>query len=338
MDDVDEIITEFLVESHENLDQLDRDLVELEQAPESRPLLASIFRTIHTIKGTSGFLAFAKLERITHVGENLLSRLRDGALALTPERTSALLTLVDAVREILASIEAGTGEGDNDFAGLVEQLALLSEDDPAPVAAAEADVDVPVAVEPVAVEPAAVETHVEDDTLLGHVLVERGAADPQDVELAVREQQDLGDERPIGEILKQYGATTDAEVTQALADQADHRRSVADSTVRVDVDLLDSLMRLVGELVLTRNQIVSFSSSRGDADPGPRVAAAEPDHDRAAGGRHEDAHAADRQRLEQAAPRGARPGPQLRQARCAWRWRAARPSSTRPSSRRSRTR
>jgi two-component system chemotaxis sensor kinase CheA len=279
MDDVDEIITEFLVESHENLDQLDRDLVELEQAPESRPLLASIFRTIHTIKGTSGFLAFTKLERITHVGENLLSRLRDGALALTPERTSALLALVDAVREILASIEAGTGEGDNDFAALVEQLAGLSEDDPAPSAPA----DAPVAAEPVAAEPVAAEPVVEpvvehvvepvvehvgeparvveDETLLGQVLVERGAADPHDVELAVREQQDLGDGRPIGEILKQYGATTDAEVTLALADQADHRRSVADSTVRVDVDLLDSLMRLVGELVLTRNQIVSFSSS-----------------------------------------------------------------------------
>jgi two-component system chemotaxis sensor kinase CheA len=267
MDDVDEIITEFLVESHENLDQLDRDLVELEQAPESRPLLASIFRTIHTIKGTSGFLAFSKLERLTHVGENLLSRLRDGALALTQERTTALLALVDAVREILASIEAGTGEGDNDFAALIERLAELSQDNPAPGAPTEEAVDVPVAVEPVAVEPTpadepAVEPAVaaEDDTLLGHVLVERGAAEPQDVELAVREQQDLGDERPIGEILKQYGATTDAEVSLALADQADHRRSVADSTVRVDVDLLDSLMRLVGELVLTRNQIVSFSS------------------------------------------------------------------------------
>ena len=73
MDDDAEIVAEFLVESHENLDQLDRDLVELERTPDSRELLSSIFRTIHTIKGTSGFLAFNRLEALTHVGENLLS-------------------------------------------------------------------------------------------------------------------------------------------------------------------------------------------------------------------------------------------------------------------------
>ena len=84
MEEIDEIVGEFLVESHENLDQLDADLVALEQEPGSKALLGSIFRTIHTIKGTSGFLALHRLEAVTHVGENLLSRLRDGALLLTP--------------------------------------------------------------------------------------------------------------------------------------------------------------------------------------------------------------------------------------------------------------
>src|SRR6185436_14337026 len=102
---MDEIVAEFLVESHENLDQLDRDLLALEQNPDSRELLASIFRTIHTIKGTSGFLAFHRLEQLTHVGENLLSRLRDGRIHLTDERASALLGMVDAVRGLLQSIE-----------------------------------------------------------------------------------------------------------------------------------------------------------------------------------------------------------------------------------------
>ena len=80
----------FLVESHGNLDQLDADLVALEEEPDSRERLSSIFRTIHTIKGTSGFLAFNRLEEVTHVGENLLSRLRDGELELTP-RVQVLL-------------------------------------------------------------------------------------------------------------------------------------------------------------------------------------------------------------------------------------------------------
>src|SRR5689334_25104719 len=100
----DEIIQEFLVESSENLDQLDRDLVALEQQPGSRELLSSIFRTIHTIKGTSGFLAFNRLERVTHVGENLLARLRDGTQVMTPETTDALLQLVDVVRTLLTAI------------------------------------------------------------------------------------------------------------------------------------------------------------------------------------------------------------------------------------------
>ncbi len=106
MTELDEIVSEFLVESHENLDQLDRDLLALEQDPNSRELLSSVFRTIHTIKGTSGFLAFGQLEAITHVGENLLSKLRDGALVLSSEITDALLAMVDAIRQLLRTIEA----------------------------------------------------------------------------------------------------------------------------------------------------------------------------------------------------------------------------------------
>ncbi|HEX7716328.1 MAG TPA: Hpt domain-containing protein, partial [Marmoricola sp.] len=106
MDDDAEIIAEFLVESHENLDQLDRDLVELEKQPGSRDLLSSIFRTIHTIKGTSGFLAFNRLEALTHVGENLLSRLRDGEMEMSTHVAAELLTMVDTVRTLLESIES----------------------------------------------------------------------------------------------------------------------------------------------------------------------------------------------------------------------------------------
>src|SRR3954451_17654539 len=119
MDELGDIVQEFLVESHENLDQLDRDLVALEQAPGSRELLSSIFRTIHTIKGTSGFLAFNRLERVTHVGENLLARLRDGTQLMTPETTDALLRMVDVVRTLLTSIEENGAEGEADVDGVI---------------------------------------------------------------------------------------------------------------------------------------------------------------------------------------------------------------------------
>src|SRR6476620_11758009 len=135
VDGLDDIVEEFLVESHENLDQLDADLVALEQEPDSRERLSSIFRTIHTIKGTSGFLAFNRLEEVTHVGENMLSRLRDGELALTPTRTSVLLQMVDTVRSLLTSSEASGGEGPVDVSAVVAAISAAMDDAPAAPAA-----------------------------------------------------------------------------------------------------------------------------------------------------------------------------------------------------------
>jgi two-component system, chemotaxis family, sensor kinase CheA len=244
VEDMDEIVQEFLVESHENLDQLDHDLVELEQDPTSRALLSSIFRTIHTIKGTSGFLAFSQLESITHVGENLLSRLRDGALVLSPDMTSALLAMVDAVRAVLGQIEETGREGDDDHTDLLAILTALGD--------GTSRVTSP--------EPAPA-----GDQLLGEVLVTQGAATEDEVLLALAAQE-VGDDRRIGEILVNVGDTTPEAVAAALDSQHEGRRSAADSTIRVDVDLLDTLMNLVGELVLTRNQIVQRAATRQDPD------------------------------------------------------------------------
>jgi two-component system, chemotaxis family, sensor kinase CheA len=93
---MDEIVKDFLIESNENLDRLDQELVRLESEPSSKELMASIFRTIHTIKGSCGFLGFSRLEKVAHAGESLLSRLRDGKLSLNAEVTSGLLGMVSA--------------------------------------------------------------------------------------------------------------------------------------------------------------------------------------------------------------------------------------------------
>ena len=122
----EEFIDEFLVECAENLEQLDQDLVALEVAPHDPDRLTSIFRTIHTIKGTSGFFGFAKLGALTHLGENLLSRLRDGQLVLDPDLTSALLEMVDAIRAILDSIERTGGEGAGDYDAISASLTRLA--------------------------------------------------------------------------------------------------------------------------------------------------------------------------------------------------------------------
>src|ERR1700685_439073 len=127
-----DIVKDFLVESYENLDRLDRELIGLEKNPHDRDALSSVFRTIHTIKGTCGFLGFNKLEKVAHVGENLLSRLRDGQLTLNRELTTALLGMVDAVRQMLGSIEASGAEGDRDDADLIPTLTRLQQPPQAP--------------------------------------------------------------------------------------------------------------------------------------------------------------------------------------------------------------
>jgi two-component system, chemotaxis family, sensor kinase CheA len=112
MDGLDEIIREFLSESAENLDSLERDLAALTRDPDSGALLAGIFRTLHTIKGTSGFLAFGRLEELTHAGETLLARLRDRELTLTREVGAVLRELTATVRALLARIaETGSDRG-----------------------------------------------------------------------------------------------------------------------------------------------------------------------------------------------------------------------------------
>ena len=122
-----DVIREFLVESHENLSRLDQELVELEKRPQDTALLASIFRTIHTIKGTCGFFAFSTLERITHEAESLLSQLRDGKRELTPSLISLILETVDATRKVLASIEASGEEGPDRFEEITERLRLAAQ-------------------------------------------------------------------------------------------------------------------------------------------------------------------------------------------------------------------
>jgi len=247
LDGMDEIVQEFLVESHENLDQLDRDLVELERDPSSKELLSSVFRTLHTIKGTSGFLAFGTLESVTHVGESLLSRLRDGAMTLNPEITTAMLEVVDAVRALLAEIENSGGEGTQTYPELVAKLNLILEHGTAG-GAAEPVVEAPapeVVVEDQPVVPAEVHEHADL-----HVVTDAEAGTHVEAVPV-----------PAEHVVEQVAAALTEETGGG-----EGRRSVADSTIRVDVGLLDSLMNLVGELVLTRNQMLQRAALREDIE------------------------------------------------------------------------
>ena len=263
MEDLGEIVGEFLMESHENLDQIDRDLVALEQEPDSRDLISRIFRAIHTIKGTSGFLAFGRLEKLAHAGESLLSRLRDGVQAVTPDTITTLLATIDGVRTLLAAIEESGNEGDVDVESIITQVHAQMNVDGPPAARAEpavAETPEPLKEEPVRPAPEPVEGQRRP---LGEMLVESGAAQPADVGSALQAQLE-GDERRLGTILLEEGKAAPAAVNEALQAQTP-KRSIADSAIRVDVDLLDTLLNMVGELVLARNQLVRGVMEIGDA-------------------------------------------------------------------------
>lgn len=257
MEGFDEIIEEFLVESYESIEQLDRDLLALEDAPDDRDRLASIFRTIHTIKGTSGFLAFPKLEKVAHVGESLLVPLRDGDFGMTHAMADSLLEMVDAIRDILGNIETNGVEGEAQYDNLVATLQQLrngpsdestkgTSDDPATAAES---------VETAETCPTENQASTNTDT---EPVTE--TAPETDSVTAVPVSDTPSNEST---------ATVDCDstpTTESLAPQsAERSSSLADSTVRINVELLDKLMNLVGELVLSRNQILQFSENSQDA-------------------------------------------------------------------------
>jgi two-component system, chemotaxis family, sensor kinase CheA len=244
MIELDPVVKEFLVESYENLDRLDLDLVALEKDAQNRERLSSVFRTIHTIKGTCGFFGFSKLESVTHVGENLLSLLRDGELLLDSERTSALLALVDAVRAMLGNIEKTGADGDSDYPELIARLTALLD---SPVAAA---------------APAPPNRAKKPETI-GEVLIQEGKAKPEQVLEAVQQQLD-GDPLHLGEILVEKGIVQMQDIREAVNTLQENKGAVAETTIRVDVSLLDKLMNLVGELVLARNQVLQVKATQKD--------------------------------------------------------------------------
>ena len=211
MQDDQDVVREFLVESHENLSRLDQDLIELEIRPKDGCLLASIFRTIHTIKGTCGFFAFSTLEKITHQAETLLSQLRDGKRELNPALVSLILETVDATRKVLASIEASGKEGPDLYEDLTERL------------------------------------RVEAQNLAGT----GSRSGPP-------ESPDAGQRTPMKVNTPDHpdGAKAEEDSTRSSA--------IVDANIRVGVVHLDKLMDLVGELVLTRNQILQFNAERED--------------------------------------------------------------------------
>ena len=270
-----EMMDEFLIESNEGLDLIDRHLVALEREPNDPSLLTEIFRALHTLKGSSGFHGLDRVEQLAHSAENLLTLLRDGDLGFGPAIANALLATVDALRSIMNAIERTGEEGDPEVVALVARLDALADGGTGEVDTSWTEVAAGTEGEPTdpddrtsdvpATSPAPPKR--DPSPRIGDVLVADGLVERDDVELAAAEQG-LGDQRPIGEILIDQGKAS-PQVVEAAAAAQTKQSSLADSTIRVDVGLLDRLMNLVGELVLSRNELVQLAVEHDDQVFGP---------------------------------------------------------------------
>jgi len=246
---MDELTREFLIESQEGLDRMERCLTDLEVRPQDTALIAEIFRSVHTIKGTTGFLGFKRLEKLAHSGENLLGLLREEKLIADGPTITGLLQLLDGLRLILKTIESDQNEGSDDDSVLIariEELQLPAK----PKQAAQAKVAEPqapaAAAAPAAPAPALVQAAAEP------------AAPVEVVPAAVVEVVPAA-----APVATQASAAAMASA-EAEFDGSKPRPQVtaaAESTLRVDVTLLNRMMNLVGELVLTRNQVLQATAN-----------------------------------------------------------------------------
>ena len=230
MSEQDELLHDFLVETKENLDHLDEELLALEGNPSDSDLINAIFRRLHTIKGVCGFLDLHKLESVTHAGETLLQALRSNELQVTDRIVTLLLTLCDAIRTIVQSIEETKTEGPKVFDSLAADLLAAAQPEPATAQGKELTLD-------------------EEFALI----------------LAQREEAERHEEVPTTPAVPVSPAAIP--VVEVRAEQQEavaSRGAVAETSLRVDVELLDHLMNLAGELVLARNQILQSTKSLDD--------------------------------------------------------------------------
>ena len=265
---MDDLLREFLTETSESLDTVDNQLVRFEQEPNNAKILDNIFRLVHTIKGTCGFLGLPRLEALAHAGETLMGKFRDG-MPVTGEAVSLILVSIDRIKELLAQLEATEAEPEGDDQDLIVKLHLMAEHGTqAESAAAE-----PAAAPPPPANPAA------QGTLVAQTLereLRPGEVSLDELERAFRETEievaspplapsaAKPEQAPVAASPKKEPkpaarkATGDSEMQEA--------DKVANQSIRVNVDTLEHLMTMVSELVLTRNQLLEISRRNEDTE------------------------------------------------------------------------
>ena len=236
---MDDLLREFLTETSESLERVDAELVRFEQEPNNGNILGNIFRLVHTIKGTCGFLGLPRLEKLAHAAETLMGKFRDG-MPVTTAAVTLILSTIDRIKTILDEIESHEQEPAGDDGDLIEQLHRLSRNEN-------------VRSEP----PAHLEqsARLQPPARLQEKVIPPAAAALQEPEKPQTPARDKHSSDKLS-------------ADKSLVERSDDERGerVASNSIRVHVDTLDHLMTTVSELVLTRNQLLEIVRRHEDLD------------------------------------------------------------------------
>lgn len=265
---MDDLLSEFLTETAESLDVVDVELVKFEQNPNDEAILANIFRLVHTIKGTCGFLGLPRLESLAHAAETLMGKFRDGA-PVTGEAVTVILQSLDRIKDILADLEETEQEPEGSDDDLISQLDALS--------AGETLSDAPAEEEPEEKEDNFTLQVLERELKPGEVSLEELERVFQETEC----EEDDGSEEPATDAEAVSEDTEAAPVKDAEKPAAAKKRAppakkpqeggrggkgLSAQSIRVNVDTLEHLMTMVSELVLTRNQLLQMVRRLDDSE------------------------------------------------------------------------
>ncbi len=266
---MDDLLNEFLTETSESLDVIDVELVRFEKDPEDKAVLDNIFRLVHTVKGTCGFLGLPRLESVAHAAENVLGKFRDRELKVSTHAVSLILKSIDVIKTILAELEANECEPEGDDQALIDQLNDVAAGKEAAIpktpSAPKADEKNDAGMFDPELGRKRLPGEVSLDELEAAFLAAPGPEEA--TALAAGEEADAAvisssDNAGLETVVKNTSASKS---DPGDAAQKSAETSVANQTVRVSVDLLENLMTMVSELVLTRNQLMQIVREQEDS-------------------------------------------------------------------------
>ena len=307
---MDDLLGEFITETSESINEVDSQLVEFEKDPQNEAILGNIFRLVHTVKGTCGFLGLPRLESVAHAGENVLDKYRDKALKVTPEGVSLVLKCIDTIRGLVEQLAENGSEPDGNDAELIAQLNALASGGGAPTKAppkvtASAAPAAPAPSTSAGGFPVAAELLAEYEEVSGSAKKGPTASAegfPVAAELLAEYEQATGgssstmtaEEEAAADAAAEAAANAEMEAMLAEAGGAAEAPPSAEPSVpvkaaekkpaaqdkekgesgganvqaslRVNVDVLENLMTMVSEMVLTRNQLLQMIRGNEDSE------------------------------------------------------------------------